>query len=78
MSETRTLLTVEYHTDTETGIHSVGEVDFGIHGMVDKFLELYGREGKDDIVKTLAYLIYAVESRFSSIVSEVSAGQATP
>ncbi len=79
MGMVKKLLTVEYHSDSETGIHEVGEIDFGIvSGQLDDYLLHYGYKGKNDIIKTLAYLIYAVESKFQEIRSKLDdiAGEA--
>ncbi len=65
MSREITILEVTYHTDTETGIYSIGEIDFGIKcGVLSNYLQIYGLEGKREIIRTLAYLIYAVESEW--------------
>ena len=60
----KTLLEVNYHSDDETGMYQVGEIDFGISGLLDEYLEHYGYAGKKDIIDTLGYLIYEVERRF--------------
>ena len=67
MSQTKDLLKIDYHTDDETGIYYIGEVDFGICGTLDDYLKYYGLKGKEEIVKTLAYLIYAVEDKFRNM-----------
>jgi hypothetical protein len=64
MSQRKPLLEIEYHSDDETGMYKVGEIDFGINGGLDEYLEHYGYEGKKEIVATLGYLIYEVENRF--------------
>ena len=60
----KTLLEVSYHDDDDTGMYSMGEVDFGIFGTLDDYLRSFGYAGKKDLVDTLAYLIYEVEKRF--------------
>jgi len=69
---TKALLTIDYHSDTETGDVKVGEVDFGICGELDNYLEHYGIEGKNEIVKMLAFLIYEIERKFREQPSEKS------
>ena len=64
MSQRENLLSVEYHSDDDTGMYQVGEIDFGISGLLDEYLDDYGYKGKKEIVDTLAYLIYEVEKRF--------------
>ena len=64
MAQTKTLLKVEYHSDDDTGMYQIGEIDFGICGELDEYLNHYGYKGKKDIINTLGYLIYEVEKRF--------------
>ena len=64
MSAIKPLLEIEYHSDDETGMYKVGEIDFGINGGLDEYLEHYGYEGKKEIIATLGYLIFEVENRF--------------
>ena len=64
MSQRKPLLEIEYHSDDETGMYCVGEIDFGISGLLDEYLKDYGYAGKKDIIDTLGYLIYEVERRF--------------
>ena len=64
MSQRKSLLEVNYHSDDDTGISQVGEIDFGISGLLDEYLENYGYKGKKEIIDTLGYLIYEVEKRF--------------
>ena len=63
MTQTKTLLEVTYHTDDETGIHEIGEVDFGIYGTLDEYLKIYGKKGKEDLINTLRFLIKYVENK---------------
>jgi len=64
MSQRKELLSVSYHSDDDTGIYQIGEIDFGINGILDEYLKHYGYAGKKDIIDTLGYLIYEVEKRF--------------
>jgi len=64
MSQRKELLSVSYHSDDETGMYQVGEIDFGISGILDEYLKNYGYAGKKNIIDTLGYLIYEVEKRF--------------
>lgn len=70
MGQRKTLLTIDYHTDDETGIYEIGEIDFGIVGHLENYLRSYGRRGKDEIIKALAYLMYAVKCEFRRIEDE--------
>jgi len=63
MATTKMLLEVNYHSDTETGDSHVGEIDFGISGNLDEYIENYGKAGVDEIINTLAYLIYEVQRK---------------
>ena len=64
MSQRKGLLTISYHSDDDTGMYQIGEIDFGICGELDNYLKNYGYAGKKDIIDTLGYLIYEVEKRF--------------
>ena len=64
MSQRKPLLEIEYHSDDDTGMYQIGEIDFGINGGLDDYLRNYGLKGKQDIICTMAYLIYEVERRF--------------
>lgn len=65
-SRTR-LIEVTYHDDDDTGMYKIGEIDFGICGTLEDYLESFGYEGKKDIIKTLSYLIYEVENIWRSM-----------
>ena len=58
------LLSIYCITDTDTDCYHVGEIDFGIHGELENYLQTYGQEGKEDLIMTLSYLIYEVEQRY--------------
>lgn len=61
MAQRKKLLEVNYHYDSDTGIYKIGEVDFGIHGgLLEDYLKRYGLKGRNEIVKTLGYLIHKV------------------
>lgn len=64
MGQRKPLLEIEYHSDDDTGMYQVGEIDFGISGLLDEYLKKYGYVGKKDIIDMLGYLIYEVEKRF--------------
>lgn len=63
MSERRTLITIDYHTDDDTGMYRVGEVDFGIHGHLDEFIDRYGYHGCVEIAAALMHMSYEVKKR---------------
>lgn len=64
MSNRKYLLSVSYHTDDDTGMYYIGEIDYGISGELDEYLKLYGHKGKDDIIKALAHLTARVVNEF--------------
>ncbi len=70
MPSRKKLIEIEVITDTETGDYHVGEIDFGITCELDNHLVKYGRKGKEEIVKTLSYMIYEVERRCRVIESQ--------
>ena len=70
MASKHNLLEVSYHSDTDTGIHRVGEIDFGICGTLEEFLIRYGAKGKDEILSTLSFLAWAVQDRYNKIYKD--------
>jgi hypothetical protein len=74
-AEKQTLLEVNYVTDHDCGNYSIGEIDFGINGSIRPYLMEYGLNGKSDIIRVLAYLIYEVEREFRSIDDIEQLGQ---
>lgn len=69
MAYTKKLLTVEYHYDDDSGMYHVGEIDFGITGILPDYLEKYGEEGMQNIVVALSHLIYEVKKEYFKILS---------
>lgn len=61
MSQRTNLITISYHHDTDTGMYRIGEIDFGISGELDNYLEKYGRKGIDDILKTMSHLVWHIQ-----------------
>ena len=61
MSQRKTLLKIEYHSDDDTGMYERGEIDFGVCGELDNYLEQYGRKGMNDILKTMCHLIWHIQ-----------------
>ena len=61
MAQRKNLITLDYHYDTDTGIYQVGEIDFGVSGELDNYLEEYGRKGMDDILNTMCHLIWHIQ-----------------
>lgn len=44
-----TLITFKQVTDHDCGNYQIGEVDWGIHGTVDRFIDTYGDKGVKDL-----------------------------
>lgn len=44
MSQTKTIIEIDYHTDDETGMYDIGELDYGISGEATTYVEKFGRE----------------------------------
>lgn len=70
MAERKNLLTVDYHYDSDTDLYEVGEIDFGISGLLDDYLKEYGRKGMNEILLTLSHLIWFVQEYGGRIVRE--------
>ena len=71
MSQTIALLTIEYHTDDESGVYDVGEVDYGISvGPLDDYLKAYGENGRQEIVKILGFLAGKVGEALDAALGE--------
>lgn len=64
MSERKDLLKISYHTDDETGMHYIGEIDGCLSDEeIDKFIERFGDKGISDLMNHFAYLIYKFKQR---------------
>ncbi len=61
MSQRKELITIEYHSDDDTGMYQVGEIDFGVSGTFDEYVKRYGRKGIADILQTMSHLIWHVQ-----------------
>jgi hypothetical protein len=60
MSTTKKLMSIVVHTDDETGIHNIGEVDFRISGELEDFIKEHGQTGVESLIQTLGYLMHRV------------------
>ena len=63
----KNLLTVDFHYDDETGMHEVGEIDFGVNGLLKEYIEKYGHDGVKNILSTLGHLAWEVKQEFYEI-----------
>lgn len=66
------LLQVTQVIDDSTGIWGVGEIEFGISGMLDPYLMEYGEKGRDEILDTLEYLKRVVIEKYNTILSHAN------
>ena len=62
MSSKKILLDISYHDDDDTGMYRIGEIDFGVHGILEKYIKEYGNAGVNDILTTLAHLAWEVKN----------------
>ena len=63
----KNLLTVDCHYDDETGIYHIGELDFGVSGLLSDYIEKYGSDGRDAILAMLGYLAWKVQETYLEI-----------
>lgn len=73
MSQRKDLIKINYHTDDDTGMYSIGEIDFGVSAELDNYLEHYGRKGMDDILKTMCHLIWHIQEHGYPIIKKKEA-----
>jgi hypothetical protein len=69
------LLSITVVTDDSTGIYTVGELDFGIHGRLDEYLDTDTRNRRDEILKMLGFLAYKVCEKSEKILQANDVGQ---
>ena len=60
MAYKRTLITVDYHYDSDTGIYGIGELDFGISGELQEYCKTY-LDGRRAVVDMLRWIADQVE-----------------
>jgi hypothetical protein len=56
MASRKNLLKIDYHDDDDTGIYSMGQIDFGISSLLPEYISQYGKKGAYEILAQLAYL----------------------
>ena len=62
MSMKKQIAKIEYHTDDETGINYVGELDCGFDEVeLRKYIEIHKEKGTKDLLEMLAYMICQVK-----------------
>ena len=72
MSERKELLSVSYHSDDDTGMHHIGEVDFGVSRWLKPYIERYGYDGVKEILATLGHLAWEVKTCFFEIQNKTA------
>lgn len=70
MSDRKQLLSISYHSDDDTGMYSVGEIDFGVNTELENYIKKFGYDGVKDILSTLGYLAYSVQDAYLTIQKE--------
>lgn len=64
MSQRKELLRVCYHSDDDTGMYKVGEIDFGVSMELENYIKKYGSEGMKDILSALGHLAWEVKETY--------------
>ena len=72
MSEHKELLSVSYHSDDDTGMHHIGEIDFGVNARLQSYIEYYGSKGMEEILSTLGHLAWEVKNTFYEIQNKTA------
>lgn len=67
MSERTELLSICYHADDDTGLHHIGEIDFGVNARLESYIEKYGYKGVEEILAMLGHLAWEVKDCFYKI-----------
>ena len=67
MAMRKNLLTVDYHYDDDSGMYQIGELDFGVSGLLSDYIEKYGIKGRDDILAMLGYLAWEVQETYLEV-----------
>lgn len=58
----RILMKITEVFDDDSGIWDIGEIEFGISVMLlERYLKIYGKKGKEEIIKMLEFLKTKVE-----------------
>lgn len=70
MAQRKNLLTIDYHWDDETGMYSIGEIDFGVSGNLPNYLKEYKQQDVKDILAALGHLAWEVKDEFYRLQRE--------
>jgi len=71
MAQRQELLSISYHYDDETGMHHIGEIDFGINGKLESFLTRFGYKGKEEVMAMIAYLGFEVQDTWNQLQNKI-------
>lgn len=74
MAQRKDLLTVSVVTDDETGMYKIGEIDFGVSGLLYDYLSHHGKDGVRDILAVLGHLAWEVKEEYYSIYTKEGLG----
>ena len=64
MAATQTILSIDYHTDDETGSQEIGDLDFSYGIELEQYIEIFGRENLIRYLRWIADKLEANESPF--------------
>lgn len=57
MAQRKELITIAYHYDSDTGLYKIGELECGISGEMDNYIEKYGKDillnYMDEVIKRI-------------------------
>ncbi len=67
MAMRKNLLTVDFYYDDDSGMHQIGELDFGISTLLSDYIEKYGIKGRDSILAMLGYLAWEVQETYIEV-----------
>ena len=76
MSSKKILLDVSYHDDDDTGMYHIGEIDFGVHGILENYIKKYGITGVESILATLGHLAWEVKNIYFNTKQPIQDAQA--
>ena len=77
MSQKKSLLEITVHTDDDTGMYSVGELDFGFHGRCISYIEKHGYNGVKELLAMLGHLAFEVKEEYYKIEKRKPQNQAS-
>lgn len=63
----RPLISIDVVTDCDTGIYSVGELDFSVHcGPLESYMKKNGIPGRNELFTALAQMVCKVQEYYES------------